>query len=281
MRNRWLLNLALTALIVGLVALIYFKPGTDQPTGPSLTTLTTESITQLRIERTGRAPIALEKTDSRWRLNTPVRARANQFNVDSLLRVAGVTSVYQTPAESAELANYGLDKPTLQIHLDNDEIVVGATHPMRPQHYVRYRNTVHLIPSYVLPAAFLDYTSFIDTQLLEDERQLRALRLPALRLVNKDGTWQREPHDNKISADRLNEFVAQWQNARALSVERLSAKPAIDRIQLVLEIQGKRETLTLDILAYKPEFILARREEGLEYHFPEDVGKSLLTLSIE
>jgi hypothetical protein len=119
--------------------------------------------------------------------------------------------------------------------------------------------------------------------LLEDERQLVALDLPGLRLVRKDGTWQREPavkhKEQEISGDRINEFVAHWQHARALSVARLTNKPALQRIRLTSETGDQRQTLTLDILAYKPEFVLARRDEGLEYHFPADVGQRLLSLT--
>jgi hypothetical protein len=281
MRAHWYLNLALAALVVGLALFAYFKPGADKPTGPPLTPLTTETVTQLRIERAGREPIAIEKTASGWRLSAPVHARANRFNIESLLRVVTATSEYRTPANPEELSKYGLDKPLVRLRFNSEEIAVGAMHPIKPELYLHYLDRVQLVPSYILSAAFFDYTSFIDTQLLEEERQLTALYLPALRLVRLNGVWQREPHDEKISVDRLNEFDANWQNARALSVERLSTKPMLERIQLVSEANGKRDTLALEILAYKPDFILARRDEGLEYHFPEEVGKGLLAVRRE
>jgi hypothetical protein len=41
----------------------------------------------------------------------------------------------------------------------------------------------------------------------------------------------------------------------------------------------KTEKLVLGILAYKPDFVLYRRDENLEYHFTDDTGKRLLNIS--
>jgi hypothetical protein len=278
MKARWILNLVLAGVIATLAAFLYFKPAGDPSVGPPLTALAADAVTQIRIER-GTQTIELEKTDIGWRLRAPLAARANRFNVDSLLRITSAPSSFQ--ATPSELGTYGLDQPTLRLRLNDEEIAIGAIHPMRQQHYVRYRDTVHLIPSAVLTAAFQPYTGFIDTQLLEHGRKLAALRLPGLRLELQDGTWRREPHDPQLSVDRLNGFVAEWEHARALSVAKLAARPAQGAVQLTFEQDGKRQTLTLDILAARPELVLARRDEGLEYHFPEDVGKRLLTLAAE
>lgn len=279
MTSRWLLNAILAGVIAALALLLFLRPDADKPAGPPLTALSTETVTRIRIER-GEQKIELEKTGDAWRMTAPLRARANRFNIDSLLRLTDTVSTFQAPV-GADLATYGLDKPTLRVWLNDEPIAIGSLHPMRQQHYARYRDTVHLIQSHVLTAAFQNYNNFLDSQLLEDGRKLAALRLPGFRLELKDGTWRRAPADEKISADRLNGFVAEWENARALSVEKYSGKPARATVQLTFEQDGRRETLALGILSYKPAFVLARRDEGLEYHFPEDVGQRLLTLAAE
>lgn len=279
MTSRWTVNAILAGVIAALALLLFLRPDSEEPAGPPLTALSADTVTRIRIER-GKQTIELEKTGDDWRMTAPLPARANRFNIDSLLRLADTTSTFQAPA-GADTATYGLDKPILRIQLNDEPIDVGAIHPMRQQHYVRHRDTVHLIQSYVLTAAFQNYSGFLDTQLFRDGRKLVALRLPALRLELKDGNWQIQPAAPALSADRLNQFVAEWENARALSVEKLSATRPQASVQLTFEHDGRRDTLTLGILAYKPEFVLARRDEGLEYHFPEDVGKRLLTLSAE
>ncbi len=284
MRSRWLLNLLLATVVVALGLLAYFRPHGDASVGPRLTALTPETVTRIRIERVRHEPMQLEKAADGWRMLAPLRARANQFNIDSLLRVTTTTSSFQAPVDAAGLAQYGLDKPGVRLQLNDEEILIGAQHPLRQQHYVRYHEHVHLIPSYPLGSVFLDYNAFLDSQLLEDGRKLSALRLPAFRLVLKDGLWRRDPPPPKnapaVSQDRLNEIVAEWENARAFAVQRRSAKTPIAQIDLAFDQNGKHGSLTLDILAYRPELIIARRDEGLEYHFPEEIGKRLLELRL-
>ena len=86
--------------------------------------------------------------------------------------------------------------------------------------------------------------------------------------------------------------MAQWTNAHALAVEAAGQRPTLASIRLTLAHEdakpqhtevlpavprdAKPETLTLEILAYKPTFVLRRRDEKLEYHFPEEIGKRLL-----
>ncbi len=284
MRARWVLNLILAAIVLGLGLLAYFKPDTNKSAANALTALAPDAAAQIRLERAGQT-VTLTKTPTGWRMTAPMAARANQFNVDGLLRVLTAPSSYRVPAKPDELANYGLDKPALRLRIDDEEMLVGAIHPLKREHYLLYRDGVHLVPTTVLAPAFFDYTSFISSQLLEDGRQLVALHLPGLELARQDGTWRQTSPAKKtnadLSGDRINAFVAHWQNARALSVARLSAAPSVERIRLDLETDAKRDTLVLDILAYKPELILARRDEGLEYHFPEDVGKQLLNLTAE
>lgn len=277
MKSRWILNLALALLIGALVVFVYFKPS-EKSSGTALMDIESEAISRIRIERNGSSPITLEKTANGWRLQTPVHARANRFNVASLLRFTLATSGFHTPVADAVLSTYGLDKPSIRLFLNDEEFLIGAIHPMRQQHYVRYRDTVHLVESHALSTAWFNYASFIDTQLIEAGRKLVAVRVPGTRLLLKDGVWRREPHDAKVSVDSLNDFVAQWQNAQALAVEKLSATPPIAQIELLFESDGKSVPLKLDILAYKPEFVLARRDEGLEYHFPEATGKRLLNI---
>ena len=52
MRNPWILNLLLVALVATLVLVVVFKPGKqDQPGGKPLTALDTDAITRLRLKR--------------------------------------------------------------------------------------------------------------------------------------------------------------------------------------------------------------------------------------
>ena len=161
MRNRWLLNLSLVFLIAGLAWFVVHQTGREKTANPSLTALAPAAVAHIRIERSGQQTMTLEKTSGQWRMTAPSTARANTLNVDSLLRLLSAPSAARFPAKAEELAPFGLDKPQARVWLENEEIVLGALHPLKSQVYVRYRDTVILIPAQYLAA--VTYSSLISS----------------------------------------------------------------------------------------------------------------------
>jgi hypothetical protein len=280
-KNRWLLNLALALLIAGLAVLVVYKPGQHSaPTSP-LTDLTAETVRHVRIARPGRAEIQLIKCHDAWRLTAPLSARANRFNVENLLRLASVPVEGKLDVSASDTTPYGLDPPLARVRLNDEEIAFGALHPFKNQQYVRYREAIYLIPAHLYGPAAHAYTQYLDTRLLEPRGLLSVIKLPNFSLALTNGTWARTPADESLSGDRINDYVAAWQHASALSVERYSGKPALLRIHLTFSQDDQPGKLSLAVLSHQPEFVLYRPDEGLEYHFPEEIGRRLLQLTSE
>jgi hypothetical protein len=283
LKKRWWLNLALVALLGGLALVAVLEPGKKAPErAPKLTTLAPDAITRARIERPGQEPIVLEKTAGGWRLEAPLAARANGFNVENLLRVASADVDATIPDGEQALAQFGLDRPRARLWLDGEELAFGALHPLKNQVYVRYRSQVYLIAGHLFGPAGYDYRRYLAPRLLEEDRKPLRFKLPGFTLALKDGSWQREPADPQLTGDRINDFVREWQHASALDVDRYAGRPPVAHVDIAFAADGdKTQTLRLGILAYKPELVLYRRDEGLEYRFPEETGKRLLTLAAE
>jgi len=282
LKRRWLLNAGLLGLIAALAWIVVQRSGQQKDVpGPPLTGLSAAAVAHVRIERPEQPAIAIEKTSNEWKLTAPLPARVNRLNIETLLHVLSAPVETRFPAVTAELPQYGLEKPSARVWLENEEIAFGALHPLKNQIYVLHNNEVALIPSYHLSAATYPYTNFIDSRLFEEDRKLTSLRLPGFMLSLKDGVWRRQPVDKKLTSDRINDFVSEWQNARALSVDKYSGKESIGRIDITSIRNGKNEKLPLGILAYKPDFILHRQDENLEYHFTEATGKRLLNISLQ
>jgi len=280
LKRRWLLNAALLALVAGLVVVVLFLPGQKKPTpGPPLTAIAADGVSRIRIEKPEQPGIVLEKTGSDWTLTVPLKARANRFNVERLLRVLTAPGDTRFPADSIELSQFGLDKPVARVWFDDQEIDFGTLHPLKNQVYVLYDNEVVLIPSHYLAGPMYSYTNFIDSGLFDDGLKLTAIKLPDFMLTLKGGVWQRQPEDKQLTSDRVNDFAAEWQNARALTVDKYSGKEAIGEIEITAMRDNQAEKLKLGILAYKPDFVLHRPDENLEYHFTEETGKRLLNLT--
>ncbi len=280
MRARWLLNLALVLLISGLVSIAIYKPGQEKTAASApLTELMFDTITRIRIDKSSREVIALEKNDGHWHLTAPFSARANTLNVEKILQLLTAPSAIHFPAITNELAKFGLDAPGARLRLDNEEFVFGTMHPLNNQIYLLYKNTIHLIPNYYYIDVSRSSTHFIDSRLLEENRKITGLKLPGQSLVLKDGAWVLQPANPKIASDRITGLVAEWQNARALSVVKSSGKSALQQIEVMTMLNENNESIIFDIISDKPEFVLERRDEKLEYHFTEETGKRLLAPS--
>ena len=279
LKRRWLLNVALLLLIGALTWAMIYRSGQEKNASATpLTTLSTTAISQIRIDRPEQPAITLDKTGEVWRLTAPLPARVNRFNIESLLRTLSAPAETRIPAVTGELAKFGLDKPQSRLWFDNEAIAFGAMHPLTNQVYVLYKNEVVLIPAHYLATAAYPYINFIASRLFEEDRKLVALRLPGFSLTLKDGVWHRQPTDQTLTSDQINDFVASWQNASALRVDRYSGGDEIGKIALTSLRDNKEVKLHLGILAYKPEFILLRQDENLQYHFTEQTGVRLLNL---
>jgi len=277
--RRWGVNGALLLAVAALAAFYVYhrgQPRTD--TDPPLTALATEQVARVKIERPGQPATVLEKHGDDWRLTAPFAARANRFAVENTLRVAQARRALTLDA--GDLRQYGLVTPQARLRLDQETIELGALHPFQQQVYVRYRGTVSLIAASALGAVLRAPNQFVDGRLIEPGWRLTGLRLPGFTLTLKDGSWQRRPPDKNLTSDQLGDFVARWTHAQALSVAPAGKRPALAAIRLTRTRPGTApETIALDVLAYKPTFVLRRRDEQLEYRFPEEIGKQMLEIN--
>ncbi len=297
MSGRWWLNVGLVALIVVLALVMEFKPGMHKaPAIPPLTGLSVGQINHIRLQRPGTPEIDIVKSDGRWMMTAPRKARANSFRINELLHlaVAKIATHFAAPADN--LGKYGLAKPRAEVWLNNEKISFGGPHPIDPDYYILYRGQVYLVPDHYDNAATAPLSGFFSTRLINAHNRLMSLQIPGLRLTRKpDGSWKLTPPDNKLSTDRVNTFVDDWRYAEALSVRPYSGKPVIAHVRITFappasgapvstgrpassKLPDTDRVLALDILERKPELIFYRKDEGLEYHFPADMASQLLEL---
>lgn len=283
MKNRWLLNIGLALLVGALVLLVLYKPGSKKEAeGTPLTALTADVIQRIRLVRPKQPDIVLEKSGADWRLTAPRTARANEFRVNELLRLVATPVSTRFPAAPAEYGKYGLDLPLATLFLNDAEIRFGGMHPLDNQLYVLHDSQVQLIPTSVFRAVSAPLTDFLSTSLIEDKAKLLAFRFPAFGLKqNEQGAWARTPELKGLGSDQVNRFVDEWRHARALSAAPYSGKPVKERVTLTLANGDQQRVIEFGVLAYKPEFILYRKDENLEYSFPEETGTRLLRLKPE
>ncbi|MEJ2107841.1 MAG: DUF4340 domain-containing protein [Acidiferrobacteraceae bacterium] len=283
MNRRWLLNSILLLAIAGLTALAVWRPGLKASAPkPRLTTLDPRKIQHVRIEQPNRHTIVLADHNGHWYMDTPVGARAHAFNTARVLRVAMARVQKELPLSvGKDLAQFGLAKPRAVLQLDDQRIAFGGTNPVNDLQYVQYQGRIYLVAGRNFQDVARTYSDFLDAHLFRQDLKPVALYLPGLNLKLKDGRWIVRPASDKLTTDRINTFVDEWRYAQALTVEKYQGKPVHQQIRFRFAPDkkgGKPATVVVDILSRHGELVLYRPDEGLEYHFPEEVGKRLLEL---
>lgn len=284
MRQRWLLNLALLVLVGMLAWAVAQRRGVELPAATLLTALDARTVTRVRIQLPGQPEIALERDAADWRLVAPLRARAHAFKVEQLVGLAGAASELRLAADAAELSKFGLAPPQARLWFGEEQIEIGDPHPFKSARYVRYRDTVHLVSAPAIAPSAYGVTDLVSPRLLAPQRELVEIALPRLTVRHEGDRWVAQPAETELSADRINAWVNEWQRAQALAVVPYSGRPIRDRIRLTVREAGADPpplVVTLGILSERPEFVLYREDEGLEYRFPEQVGRRLLHLGSE
>jgi hypothetical protein len=285
MNKRWIINLILVGAIALMALVLTMRPGKQAEETYALTTLNSDDIDRITLLRPTRDKLVLDKLNNRWHMTAPVNARSNRFNVSDLLKLAGTESSIRFAANDKALAQYGLDKPAASIMLNDVTLNVGNSHPIKQERYVQAGNWVYLVPVKRLRMSENPYTDFISSALIEEDASLRGLNLGQQKLTLKDGKWSLTPENKAVSGDSINQFVNEWRLAHALSVDRYSNKPVaqwlsitVHRKQVDKTDPAQSKVIKLGVVSYKPEFVLYRPDEKLEYRFSEDTGKRLLLL---
>jgi len=281
MKNRWLINIVLILVVALLGTIIMYKPGKDTADKEvPLSNIITDKIGHIELIRTNLSNIALVKTEQGWQLAKPFRARANEYNVNSLLQIAHAKVEPGFSVTDHDLEKFGLKKPAIVLQLGDTKISMGRQHPLKNARYVLFNEKIYVIPMHEIRIAENSENDFINTRLFDKDIKLASLSLPALKLAETNGNWKILSNIKKFgksTADNINDFIAEWEHASALVVMPYSGRHSIGKIRIAYKHStGQNKKLTLDILSHKPEFVLFRKDEGLEYHFPQETGRRLL-----
>jgi hypothetical protein len=92
---------------------------------------------------------------------------------------------------------------------------------------------------------------------------------------HSDGIWRLAPSTEPLSQDDLARWVENWRLASALRVAPLAPRPALGEVRIDLNLKSGG-SVKLAILQSTPELVIAREDEGLQYHFPAAIAQRLL-----
>lgn len=290
MKKRWILNLVMLVLVGGLVSFLYLKPKVA-PEGADkyeISQLKLAGINAVKVEFPAKAPVIFKKENDYWQMEAPYKQRADQLSVQRILSVIAATSEHKFP--TTDLAKYGLDNPLVKLTITSDSggevFVYGTYNTVTDEQYVAYKDSVYLLNSGYSEAASTQPIEMVDKNILSpseakqlsgfDYSRLEQWQEAGLTVDMDKGQWKVSMPNAKPTQNELNEWLEfSWKQNPAKSVElytpdRSATYPSFE----VKLTNGKR--IHIDKLMESPELVLARPDEGLSYHFSNDVGFTML-----
>jgi hypothetical protein len=274
MSSRSLLNLAMAGIAIGLGLITWFRPGLEPPAIPQpITTLSPAQVQHIQVSRLQRPELKFTRQADAWLIAGDPPLPASPFQVQAMLALLQARTERRYPADTLDRQELGLDPPQASIILDDSTtLLIGNTEPLDNMRYVQHGATVYLIEDryqYLLNA---DRTNFIERRLLGGDAVITRLTLPDLTLAQTaDGHWETAPD---ASAAAIQQLLVNWQQASALYVRLYGGGPASTRI--TLELADSETPVVFELLQDTPEFILARPDLGIQYHFSHAIGERLL-----
>jgi hypothetical protein len=163
----------------------------------------------------------------------------------------------------------------------------GTHNPVSEEQYVGYAGNVFLLSGQYSEAASTQAIEMIDKTPLSpaERKQLAGFDLAhleqweenALKVqLASDGKWTANDPKAKPTQNEMNEWLDfTWAQAQATAVEvytpdRRQTYPSFE----VLLRDGRK--VHFDKMQESPEYLLARPDEGIIYHFPNDAGFTML-----
>lgn len=277
MSSRNLLNLILLAVVVLLIVIVLLEPEKESSqTATSLTTLKPEDVHHIKLVNNDGNEIQLHKDKGIWYMDKPYTMLANDFRVQSLLRLLQTDSFAQHDLKQLDAKKFGLQPSRARVVFNNAlTIEFGATEPLQQHRYVRIGDTLHLtVDTFYYQVAGKE-TVYMSHALLPPGK-LQTLSLPDFTLSFTDNKWQLQPAREDISADAMTELLNHWRNAQAIEVNPYQGKALAPDIKVSF---ADGTTYSFSYLNDEDGIRLVRNDINMQYMLAEDKATSLLKLS--
>lgn len=271
MKHGWLPILTLLGLAVLLGLLAWLAPGSEAVTAPALSATPPAQVRAVTLERPGQPTIELERRDEQWRIKAPLRARADEFQVQRMLALLEAKPGAKLPA--VDLDRFDLQSPVARLTIDGAEYAFGGINTVTREQYVMRGDTVYVLAlrhGAALPASAV---TLIRRVLLEEHEIPEAILLPEFRVRQSGGRWVIDPANAAAGADELQQFIERWRYASAARAEPHDGRPALAEIRIEL---GEGAPLAISVLQREPQLVLLRQDQGLQYTFLAGAGAALL-----
>jgi hypothetical protein len=271
--NRGRRNLLLLVGITLLAGLWWFTREQAEPERP-LTALNQDSIDRIRVEHSGRPAIALNRdAGGNWRLDEPVKADADAFEVAALLNLAALP-VRRTLDAGYDAAELGLAPPAYVITLNDIALRFGDTNPITAQRVIETETGGALVDNPPSAALDDDYSDLVSKQLIPEGDEIVAIALPDGRQIEAADDGWRVVGFPALDPQAL---VAGWQGVRAMWNAMAPAIDATELEQVTIRL-ASGATLAFQVIQRAPQFELVNPVLKVQYTLSAVLADTLLTV---
>jgi len=271
MRLRLFINLLLLLCVIGL-AIFLSRGGNEEVVEPvvTLTDIQPDSIHLIHIERRDLDDIIFQKQGNNWMMQSPYKLPANPSRIHVMLSLLQAHSYDHFSAPDNDLTPYMLAVPAVSIVLDGTRIAFGVTNPLEEKlRYVLVKDTVHIISAGLYDQLQASATFFLDAKLIPPDASIKTIQFPDLSIENTE--------DDTLSGAQY-QIINAWKHVKSISLRKYEEIEAIDTIKIEL---NTGELIEFVIVSNRPNLILARPEEGIQYHISNTVSDNLFPVKTD
>ena len=259
-------------VVISLASIIYFSEE-ESTELEKISNNHMADVTTIKIQHNKNTSTIIKSPGGHWNITQPVTIAANDFRVNSILKLINAPVHKQYTSTEIDLEKIGLSNPATTIHFNNQSISFGITNPVTNLRYVKQDDFIYTIQDVYYPLLSSHFGALVSLELLPADSKIEKLVLLNQTIAKNDnGLWQ---SNSKISADNINKTLDHWRNDQAFGVHEYMEREELGEVFVYLE--GQQQPLTYVITDTDPWLIIARPEIGLEYHLNIEAYNKLIT----
>ncbi len=295
MTNRWVTNLILLIALLG-ASIVAFQTLKEEPEiikGIEVTSFKLSDFDEIELNFPSKAKVHFKFVNDHWKILSPVKGRANELYIYQLLSI--LASKSPEKLKSDDLKKYGLDQPKLKLFFLNkekmlkEEFVFGTYNPISENQYIKYKDDIFIVnglfsetASYV-PIEFIDKRPIAPYEIKQgfNFSRLEQWQKNQLKLVKKNGKWIPKGINVKTTQEDILEWLSvSWDGLQALSLESFKMDSRLGYKSFDVIVNDNKK-VTFYKIQESPQLHLYRKDEGLLYRFPGDLGFTMLNPHVE
>ncbi|MGA0023217.1 MAG: DUF4340 domain-containing protein [Burkholderiales bacterium] len=271
MNRGWLVNLGMLGAVALLVWAAMRTPSGDETANPPLSAVKPAEVRHVVLSRPGQPALELQRQGERWMIIAPLRARADEFQVQRMLTVLEAKPAARFPAN--DLDRFDLRLPVALLTIDGTEYAFGAINTVTREQYVRRGDTVYAVSLRHGAALPANPVALVRRVLLNENEIPAAILLPEFSVRQSDKRWVLAPPSAQAGADELQAFVDRWRQASAARAEPHDGRPSLADVRIELRAGAP---LVFSVVQREPNLVLWRQDNDLQYTFLAGAAQALL-----